>query len=362
MTTAVVARPALSYVVPTIGVPEHLAGCLEAIYRDASDLEPASELVIVWQHPATTAKDLAREEGSLAGGPAALRVLAGRLATDHPDAFDRPPRIVQLPRPVGFARAANKGIAASRGEWIALVNDDLTLGTGWARLLLEALGAGGRPAAAAQGVNLLPAAATGAPRVDGAGLTWNRRWQAIQLDRGEPAPAPGGRPRPLYGVSATAAIYSRPALIAVSPPGGKLRPFDERLDSYYEDVELADRLHRASYAALLVPAARTEHAGALSSRGRRAARRRVRRIYCNRLLVLARRLGRGFWLRLPRFLVGDAADLFRRPKTMALPSDLRRPEFVDLLCAWCRAAWLLPRFAGFGPSLHRPLLVEGQAP
>lgn len=361
MTNAVVARPALSYVVPTIGVPEHLAGCLEAIYLDASDLEKTSELVVVWQHPVATSKGLAREEGSRAGGPAALRILAGKLATDHPDAFDRPPRIVKLPRPVGFARAANRGIATSRGEWIALVNDDLTLHTGWARLLLEAL-RGDRHTAAAQGVNLLPAAPTEAPRIDGAGLTWNRRWQAIQQNRAEPAPPPGGQPRPLYGVSATAAIYSRPALIAVSPPGGPRRPFDERLDSYYEDVELADRLHRASFAALLVPAARTEHAGAMSSRDPRAARRRVRRIYSNRLLVLARRLGRGFWLRLPRFLLRDAADMFGRSKATALPGDLRRPGLADLLFAWCRAAWLLPRFAGFGPSLSNPWFEEGQEP
>ena len=109
-----------------------------------------------------------------------------------------------------------------------------------------------------------------------------------------PAPPPGGAPRPVYGVSATAAIYRRDALVAVSPAGRPLRPFNERLESYYEDVELADRLRRASYEAVLAPAARIEHAGALSSRGRRAARRRVRRIYCNRLLVLAARLGREF--------------------------------------------------------------------
>lgn len=355
--------PALSYVVPTVGVPEHLAGCLESIYRDAAETGAPAELIVVWQHPAATGRDLARETGNRAGGPAALRELARQFASDHPNAFERSPRIAQLPRPAGFARAANAGIAVSRGRLIALVNDDAVLATGWTRTLLAALGAcdgadprisADSPLAAAQGLNLLPAGdGKDEARIDGAGLAWNSRWQAIQVDRGKSAPAAGGAPRPIYGVSATAAIYRREALVAVSPAGAPLRPFNERLDSYYEDVELADRLRRASYESVLAPAARIEHAGALSSRGRRAARRRVRRIYCNRLLVLAKRLGRSFWLLLPGLLIRDAADLFRGGKSEALPGDSRRPGATDLLFAWGRAVRLLPRFAGFGRGQGR---------
>lgn len=349
--------PALSYVVPTVGVPSHLTRCLESIYRDAPETAAPAELIVVWQHPAATAGDPARRTESLTEGPAVLRALARRLASDHPAAFRRPPRIVQLPRPAGFARAANAGIAASLGRWIALVNDDAVLATGWTRTLMEALGAGAgarlKPspnsrAAAAQGINLLPAGDADEARIDGAGLAWNERWQAVQVDRGESAPPPGGSPRQVYGASATATIYRRDALVAVSPAGGPLRPFNERLDSYYEDVELADRLRRASYGAVLAPAARTEHAGALSSRGRRAARQRVRRIYCNRLLVLAARFGRRFWLGLPGFLFRDAVDLFRSRKGEPLPSDPQPPSPVDLLFAWCRAVRLLPSFASFG--------------
>ena len=389
--------PALSYVVPTVGVPEHVAGCLESIYRDAAETGAPAELIVVWQHPAANSRDLSRETKKLVGsgtadqvdrsaptgGPTALRELARQFASDHPNAFERSPRIAQLPRPAGFARAANAGIAVSRGRLIALVNDDAVLATGWTRTLLAALGAcdgadprisADSPLAAAQGLNLLPAG-TGKDdaRIDGAGLAWNRRWQAIQIDRGKSAPPAGGEPRPIYGVSATAAIYRREALVAVSPAGGALRPFNERLDSYYEDVELADRLRRASYESVLAPAARIEHAGALSSRGRRDARRRVRRIYSNRLLVLAKRLGRSFWLLLPGLLIRDAVDLFRGGKSEALPGDSRRPGATDLLFAWGRAVRLLPRFAGFGrgqetwnpaagPSLWPPAAAAGGNP
>lgn len=348
--------PALSYVVPTVGLPEHLAGCLESIYRDAAETDVPAELIVVWQHPAATSRDLRRETGNRAGGPAALRALTRQIASDRSTAFQQAPRILQLPRPAGFARAANAGIAASRGRLIALVNDDAVLAAGWTRTLLAALDAcpgadpktsADSPVAAAQGLNLLPVG-DGEARIDGAGLAWNSRRQAIQVDRGEPAPPAGGTPRPVYGVSATAAIYRRDALVDVSPAGGPLRPFNERLESYYEDVELADRLRRASYEAVLAPAARIEHAGAMSSRSRRDGRRRVRRIYCNRLLVLAKRLGRGFWLLLPELLLRDAADLFRGGKSEALPGDSRRPGATDLLFAWARAVRLLPCFAGFG--------------
>ncbi len=295
----------------------------------------------MWQAP--VAAGVGDAEGS-----APLRELCERIASAWPGAIDGPPRIVELPRPAGFARAVNDGIAVGSGDWIALVNDDVVLEAGWARRLLEATGAASR-VAAAQGINLMAGGEDDgeAARIDGAGLAWNRRWQAVQLGRGETVEAA----EPVigvYGVSATAAIYHRGALVDVSGAGSELRPFEERLDSYYEDVELADRLHGAGYGALVVPAARAEHAGALSSRSPRAARRRTRRVYANRLLVLARRLGRGFWLNLPVLLGRDVVDALRQPVTAPMPGDLEPPGIVDLVCAWSRAAWLLPRFAHFG--------------
>ncbi len=392
------ATPSLSYVVPTIGVSEHLAKCLTSIYRDAAEVGMPCELVLVWQAPSGGHAEgmVGAPAEVLADGPAEVRELCRGLESKRPGAVGGPPRIVELPRPVGFARAANEGIAASGGDWIALVNDDVVLEPVWTRRLLAAAGNGGRRVAAVQGINVMPGREGGNgsadegggdgtdARVDGTGLAWNRRWQAVQLGHGEPLdewathwvreesphPACDDVGKEVYGVSATAAIYRRDALAQVSGVSGAdnpLRPFDERLDSYYEDVELADRLYAAGYRVLLVPAARAEHAGALSSRSPRAARRRTRLVYANRLLVLARRLGRGFWPRLPVLLGRDAADALRRPgardvadalrrpKTAPRPGDLTPPGIVDLLHAWGRAARLLPRFAHLGrPSLGAP--------
>ena len=379
------ATPSLSYVVPTIGVSEHLEKCLASIYRDGERLEAPSELVVVWQAPVARGIEDVGDVGDVEGS-AALDELCLRLAAERPGAIDGPARIVELPRPVGFARAVNEGIAISSGDWVALVNDDGVLEAGWARRLLEAV-AGGARVAAAQGINVVAGGGGDGggdggcdgedARVDGAGLAWNRRCQAVQLGRGEtvdewaahwvrrrPRRLPpqaalkragrqAGTAHAVYGVSATAAIYRRAALVEVNVAGDALRPFEERLDSYYEDVELADRLLSAGYRALLVPAARAEHAGAMSSRSPRAARRRTRRVYANRLLVLARRLGRGFWPRLPVLLGRDVIDALRRPKAVPMPGDLGPPGIVDLARAWSRAARLLPRFAHFGPGIPR---------
>ncbi len=285
--------PRLSAIVPTLGLSPWLTSCLEALRRDGGDLE----ILLVVQG----AVDVGEAEG---------------LAD----------RVVRTPSNVGFAAANNLGIAAARGDYLATINDDAILGEGWCRILLEALE--NRPeVAAAQGVNLqLEEPST----VDGAGLTWNRAWQAVQIARGAPSTdiEAGGSQSAveIFGVSATAAIYRRSALVRVSTPDrdadltdNSPNAFDRRLFAYYEDVDLACRLRGQGFKALMLPAATARHAGSLT--GERLTGGKVRWIYRNRQLVLARLLGHAFWPRWPRILLRDVADLWlavrRRDRTTA---------------------------------------------
>jgi GT2 family glycosyltransferase len=263
---------------------------------------------------------------------------------------------------VGFATAVNLGLAAAETPYVAVVNDDAVVEPGWLRALTEALEAEPR-AAAAQGVNLAP----GEPAtVDGWGLAWNRWLQAVQLGRGAPPPALSAPPREAFGVSATAALYRREALLAVdlSEERRRRRPpahfpavfleedlvpppivFDPLLGSYYEDADLATRLRAAGWTALSVPAARARHAGAATAG---AGTWRWRHVYGNRWAVAARLLGRAFWRRLPRMALRDLADL----AASLGRGDLRRAAGVVL--GWVRAARLLPAFARTGPPLLAP--------
>ncbi|HVR29504.1 MAG TPA: glycosyltransferase [Thermoanaerobaculia bacterium] len=212
---------------------------------------------------------------------------------------------LRAPELLGFARAANLGIAAARTPWIALVNDDAVPRAPWLEPLVEALERDAR-AAAAQGVNLERRALSIGPagqRIDGCGLEWNDRWQAVQLLHHRPVSEAPTTDREVFGVSATAAVYRRSALEAAAGAGGAA--FDARLGAYYEDVDLACRLRAKGFRAWLVAAAACEHLGSASLR----AGDRLALVYRNRYLVLARLLGRSFWPRLPLLVARDAATL-----------------------------------------------------
>ena len=313
--TRLTARPTarLTAIVPTLGRSPHLARCLEALRRDAgSDLY----LLVVDQ---------------------------GERPVDLPAGLAD--RVLRPGRNLGFAGGTDAGLALAATELVATVNDDVLVEPGWTAALVAALS--GRPtAAAAQGVNLQ----LERPEIaDGWGLAWDRRWRAAQLGHGEPAPALAAPPFEVFGVSATAALYRRRALLDAALPGGHI--FDPRLVSYYEDADLAGRLRACGFDALAVPAARALHAG--STTGRTVPAERWRLIYGNRYLVTARLLGGGFWARLPAMAAGDARDLARA----ALHGE--GAAVAGIAAGWGRALYGLPAFARRGaPAVPLPVLAR----
>ncbi len=268
LTRAASIAPSLSVIVPTLGLSRWLVPCLRALRQD--------------------------------GGAEMEIVLVSQQGFQDPEAEELADEVLRPEVNLGFAGANNLGFTVARGDWLATVNDDAVVEAGWSRRLLEAVES--RPeVAAVQGLNLdLEDPST----VDGGGLAWNRSWQAVQIGHGDSADGMPSGPTEIFGVSATAAIYRRSALEKIA--GSELAVFDRRLFAYYEDVDLACRLRGAGFLALLVPTARVRHAGSLSGSLIRGGNRRL--IYRNRHLVLARLLGRAFWLRWPRILLRDAAD------------------------------------------------------
>ncbi len=288
-------------VIPTLGRSPHLESCLKALRAQGEPIE----IIVIDQ---------------------------GEPPVNLPPGFAD--RTLRPGRNLGFAAGTNLGIAAvaaGAAPFVATVNDDAIVEPGWLKVLLAALEADPR-LAAAQGANLR----FDAPEIlDGLGIAWNRSRQAVQIDAGERAPGAKEPARPIFGVSATAALYRRSALEAV-----RLGPnefFDSNLGSYYEDVDLAARLKRAGFRALMLPAARARHAGSTTG-----GAERWRLVYGNRHLVLARMLGRGYWWRLPSLLGRDLRDLARA----AINGEKGRA--VGVLAGWGRAVRLLPRFVRWG--------------
>jgi GT2 family glycosyltransferase len=252
--------------------------------------------------PTLGATDVGRCLAALAGQvprPLIIAVAQGDVATA---ALRQADRVLSHPRPIGFARPVNLGIATTSARFVAVVNDDAVVEEHWAGILIAALEREPR-AAAAQGVNLAPGTP---PRIDGRGFRWNEHWQAVQIGYGELFPGPAPRTANPFGVSATAAIYRREALEAVRLATGF---FDETLETFYEDVDLAIRLRAAGHDMLSVATARCLHLGGVTTR--RQPARRWTLLHGNRRLVLRRLLGAEYRRALPAIDRRDVKDFLR---------------------------------------------------
>ena len=166
---------------------------------------------------------------------------------------------------IGFAAGVNAAYAKSRGQYVALVNNDAVLDRDW---LETVVGAMDDPKVAAVQTIIRRDEST----IDGAGIDIS---DGTFRQITEPGPA--------WGVSATAALYRRAAI-------GE-RFFDERFFAYYEDVDLCARLHEEGWSTRVLPVIKATHRGSASASvlGKDALRLRTR----NRYWVARRHRGVG---------------------------------------------------------------------
>ena len=195
-------------------------------------------------------------------------------------------RVLSLPANLGFAAAANAGIAACCTEFILLLNNDAALHRDYLAMLARFLEAHPQ-AAAVQGRILCHADPT---RIDSLGIRFDSLGRAFQAAGNEKDPGPSG-PRQIAGVTASAALYRASALEEVADPGTPAAVFDPRFFAYYEDVDLALRLHRAGWEAWLESAVACEHVG--SATGIEGSMSKAYLLGRNYVLYMARHLGPG---------------------------------------------------------------------
>jgi GT2 family glycosyltransferase len=243
----------LSIIIPSHNRPDLLRACLVTVTRHA----PAgSEILVV-------------DDGSSEG-----RV--GKAAAEFAGV-----RLLRLAPRQGFCAAANAGIQAARGEIVELLNDDTEVTAGWAEAALAHF-ADASLAAVAPLVLVGSAPATDAPLVDSAGDRYYLGGVAGKRGHRQPLEPAWLRSCRVFGASASSAFYRREALLRV---GG----FPPEFGAYFEDVDLAFRLHWAGYHILFEPAARVRH-HLSASYGR--PRRRL-------LELQSRNEERVFWRNLP---------------------------------------------------------------
>lgn len=214
-------RPSLSVVIPTYNGRGLLDACLASLMRHAP--HEAVEVIV---------SDDASTDGT-----------AEWLLDAYPEV-----QIVRLPVNRGFVAAANAGIAAARGRFIQLLNNDAEVCEGWFE-------AGLRPFAnpAIGSVAPLVLVRSDPSRVDSAGDQYGLVGWPSKRGHGEPASSWESRgPGKVFGASGSSAIYRAEALQTV---GG----YDPAFGSYYEDIDLAFRLRWAGYECAFAPACRVLH-------------------------------------------------------------------------------------------------------
>ncbi len=291
----------LSIVIPSHTRPDLLRACLSTVCQYAPE---GTEVVVV-------------DDGSpQQAATAVARAFAGV-------------RALGLPRRRGFCAAANVGIAAAGGSIVELLNDDTEVTAGWADAALVRF-QDPSIAAVAPLVLCWPAEQKsgrewGSPTVDSAGDRYYVGGIAGKRGHRQALGPAYLRACRVFGASASSAFYRREALLQVGA-------FPDSFGAYFEDIDLAFRLHWAGYEVLFEPASRVlHHVSASYGRPQR------------RLLELqSRNEERVFWRNLP------GKELAR-----ALPSHLA------VLAA---KAWLRWQEGSLAPFLYGRLRLLAEVP
>ena len=239
--TASDARPLCSVVIPSYNGRKLLGPCLESIRLH---LPPSQSVEVIVADDASTDDT------------------AAWIAETHPWVVH-----LRLATNQGFCGAANAGIAAARGDFVQLLNNDTEVLAGW-------IEAGLAPFAdpSVGSVAPLVLVRSDPSRVDSAGDGYALMGWPFKRGHGESAEVWASRtPERVFGASGSSAFYRASAL-------GKVGPYDASYGSYYEDVDLAFRLRWGGFDCVFQPASRILHdVSASYDHGRPALQRRMAR-------------------------------------------------------------------------------------
>lgn len=180
-------------------------------------------------------------------------------------------RVVALDRNVGFAAAVNRGIDVAHSEWIAILNNDVTLAPDWLEILLA--DASRTHVSFATGKIL---SAANSSILDGAFDEISRAACAARCGSGKSDDEFWNQSRTIRFAPMTAALF-RSSLFH------ELGGLDEVFGSYHEDVEFGIRCALAGRAGTYVPRAVAYHQGSATF-GKWSADS-VRRISRNQFLL-----------------------------------------------------------------------------
>jgi len=183
-------------------------------------------------------------------------------------------REVRLGQNLGFATAVNRGVKASRSDWVAVLNNDVTLDADWLEKLLAA--AESQEIWFATGKTLM---ADDRSRIDGTFDEISRGACPYRCGSGKPDGPMWNEPRRIRMAPMTAVLIRRRLFEEI----GFL---DERFESYLEDVDFGMRCALAGRGGMYIPHAVACHKG--SATQGRWHKYTVRQISRNQVLLAAK--------------------------------------------------------------------------
>jgi hypothetical protein len=208
----------------------------------------------------------------------------GFLKENYPDV-----RVVRFPENRGFSVAVNEGIKASKGEYIALLNNDTEVDSKWLEELVNAL-------------DRYPEAGFCASKmlnyyrrniVDTAGDGFSRYGLAFKRGGRKEDGQEYSREENLFGACAGAAIYRKKLF-------DEIGLFDEDFFAYLEDADLSFRAQLKGFRCLYVPTAVVYHMMGGTSGGKGYSFKRMAGKVVNKLFVLIKNMpARLFFKNLP---------------------------------------------------------------
>ncbi|MCC6342552.1 MAG: glycosyltransferase family 2 protein [Bryobacterales bacterium] len=190
-------------------------------------------------------------------------------------------RVIRLEANRGFSHAVNRGITASAGEWVAILNNDVRLAPDWIERLL--------PTADSEcwfvSGKLMRAGGSGI--LDGSFDLLCRGACAWRAGNNRPDGPVWNTPRKVFFVPFTAAIFRRTLF-------DRIGLLDEEFESYLEDVEFGLRCALAGCSGMYQPSAVAHHLGSATLGSWNPET--VRRVSRNQMLIVAKHYPRD-WVR-----------------------------------------------------------------
>ncbi len=243
--------PQVSIIIPHQAGTEILLACLGSLASDPS--YPSAEILLV---------DNGSRDGSV---EEAQRRFPGI-------------RVLRLPENQGYAGGCNRGIEASRGKYVVLLNDDTELEPGWLRELVRAAEEDPGVGACQPKIRSLrdPAhfeysgAAGGLMDIYGYPFSRGRLMDHVEEDRGQ-----YDDPAEIFWASGVCMLVRRAALLEAGA-------FDEEFFAYMEEIDLCWRLRLQGFRSVYVPSAVVYHIGGYS-----LDKRVLKRMYLNHRNSLA---------------------------------------------------------------------------